>query len=152
MSSFIDGSTSYHGPVNVSANGAHPANDEDCPLDGTATHVNGFAATGGTASSLGLDGPVSHVNGTAATNVVGSLASVDGHGHQTLPSRPLPDQTMPIAIIGMGCRFPGDATDPEKLWEMCSQSRDAWSEIPAEKFNLKAFYHPDPERSGSVRE
>ena len=24
----------------------------------------------------------------------------------------------PIAIIGMGCRFPGDVNSPEELWEL----------------------------------
>jgi hypothetical protein len=28
------------------------------------------------------------------------------------------DAIMPIAIIGMAGRFPGDATSPEKLWDL----------------------------------
>ncbi|OBT45611.1 Type I Iterative Polyketide synthase (PKS) [Pseudogymnoascus sp. WSF 3629] len=60
------------------------------------------------------------------------------------------DATMAIAIIGMSCRFPGDATNPEKLWELCSQARDAWSEFPADRFNASAFYHPNIERNGVV--
>ena len=48
---------------------------------------------------------------------------------------------MPIAIIGISCRFPGAATDPEKLWEMCANSHNAWSEIPEDRFNKKGFYH-----------
>jgi hypothetical protein len=60
------------------------------------------------------------------------------------------DETMPIAIIGMSCRFPGDATNPQKLWELCAQARDAWSEFPADRFNASAFYHPNIERNGVV--
>ena len=55
-----------------------------------------------------------------------------------------------IAVIGMACRFPGDATNPEELWKMLQRGEDAWSEIPPSRFNAKGWYHPDPTRQGSV--
>ena len=57
---------------------------------------------------------------------------------------------MPIAVVGMGCRFAGDATNPECLWKMVAEAREAWSPFPASKFNGDAFYHPDPARNGTV--
>ena len=60
------------------------------------------------------------------------------------------DKTLPIAIVGMSCRFPGGATDVEKLWKMCAESRDAWSSIPEDRFNLNGYYHPDSSRAGAV--
>ncbi|PYH67688.1 type I polyketide synthase [Aspergillus vadensis CBS 113365] len=57
---------------------------------------------------------------------------------------------MPIAIIGMGGRFPGDASSPEKLWELVSQGRSALSEVPKDRFNADAFYHPHHERQGTL--
>lgn len=57
---------------------------------------------------------------------------------------------MPIAVIGMACRFPGDATSPEKLWELCANARSAWSPIPSNRFNQAAWYHPDKEHLGTV--
>lgn len=60
------------------------------------------------------------------------------------------DAVAPIAVIGMSCRLPGDASDPRKLWDLVSEGRSAWSIVPAEKFNIDAFYHPDPERMGTV--
>lgn len=60
--------------------------------------------------------------------------------------------TEPIAIIGMSCKFGGDATSPEKLWEMVSKGGSAWSEIPSSRFNWKGSYHPDSERRGTVCE
>jgi acyl transferase domain-containing protein len=54
--------------------------------------------------------------------------------------------TMPIAIVGMSCRFPGDVTSPEKLWKLCTEARSAWSEVPMERFNQSAFYHPHAEK------
>ncbi|KAH8811665.1 putative polyketide synthase [Xylogone sp. PMI_703] len=74
----------------------------------------------------------------------------DVHLSKTRSSQEKPDQTMPIAIIGMSCRFAGDATSPEKLWEMCAAGRNAWSEIPSTRFNQKSFYHPNGAREGST--
>jgi hypothetical protein len=56
----------------------------------------------------------------------------------------------PIAIIGLSCKFAGDATSPENLWRMLAEGRNAWSEIPATRFNAKGVYHPDPDRLGTV--
>lgn len=56
---------------------------------------------------------------------------------------------MPIAIVGIGGRFPGDAANPEKLWELLCQGRSALSEVPKDRFNIDAFYHPHAERAGT---
>jgi acyl transferase domain-containing protein len=50
---------------------------------------------------------------------------------------------IPIAIIGMGCRFPGGANGPEKLWEMLLAGRSAWSPVPSDRWNSESFYHPN---------
>jgi acyl transferase domain-containing protein len=60
------------------------------------------------------------------------------------------ENNMPIAIIGMSCRFAGGASSPEKLWDMCRDGRSAWSKIPKDRFNADAFYHPDGARLGMV--
>ena len=57
---------------------------------------------------------------------------------------------MPIAVIGIGGRFPGSASNPEKLWELLSQGRSALREVPKDRFNIDAFYHPHAERQGTV--
>ncbi|KAL8908393.1 MAG: hypothetical protein Q9207_000812 [Kuettlingeria erythrocarpa] len=49
----------------------------------------------------------------------------------------------PIAIVGTGCRFPGLANSPSRLWELLSEPRDLLTKIPKERFNPDAFYHPD---------
>ena len=96
-----------------------------------------------------------HINGSSSSNgYVPNDGQMNGHhanGHTDNSSPSTKDSaTMPIAIIGMGCRFPGDTTSPEKLWNLCTQARSAWSEIPADRYNQKAFYHPDGERKGTV--
>jgi hypothetical protein len=56
----------------------------------------------------------------------------------------------PIAIIGLSCKFAGDAASPEKLWKMLTEGRNAWSEIPSTRFNPKGAYHPDSEKLSTV--
>jgi hypothetical protein len=60
------------------------------------------------------------------------------------------DTCMPIAVVGMGFRGPGDATDVESLWKMIIEQREGWKPIPKERWNNKAFYHPDHARHGTV--
>ncbi|KAK0749364.1 hypothetical protein B0T18DRAFT_427495 [Schizothecium vesticola] len=57
------------------------------------------------------------------------------------------DYSCPIAIVGVGCRFPGGASSPERLWEVLSNGQSAWSEFPPDRMNINGFYHPSPERS-----
>lgn len=53
--------------------------------------------------------------------------------------------SVPIAIIGMSCRFAGGATDPEKLWQLCAEGRTGWSEVPEDRYNINGHYHPRPD-------
>jgi len=55
-----------------------------------------------------------------------------------------------IAIIGMGCRFPGGADNPESFWTLLSQGIDAISEIPSERWNIEQYYDPNPETPGKM--
>ena len=56
----------------------------------------------------------------------------------------------PIAIIGMGCRFPGGANDPDSYWQMLHEGRDAIREIPKSRWNVDDYYDPDPEAPGKM--
>ncbi|WP_435243988.1 SDR family NAD(P)-dependent oxidoreductase, partial [Streptomyces cucumeris] len=61
----------------------------------------------------------------------------------------------PIAIVGMGCRFPGGARTPQELWDLVVARRDAIGEMPTDRhWDLDALFHPDPEHPGTsyVRE
>nr|XP_036581666.1 beta-ketoacyl synthase domain-containing protein [Colletotrichum truncatum]KAF6790109.1 beta-ketoacyl synthase domain-containing protein [Colletotrichum truncatum] len=54
----------------------------------------------------------------------------------------------PIAIVGSACRFPGDVNNPSKLWELLKEPRDLQTEVPKDRFNIDAFYHPDGSHHG----
>ena len=86
--------------------------------------------------------------------MVTGITHLSGNGvHETLaqPSEPsFGDKSMPIAVIGLACRFPGDATSPEKFWEFIVQGRNALSDFPKDRFNVDSYYHPVAERAGSV--
>lgn len=58
-------------------------------------------------------------------------------------------ETDPIAIVGMSCRFPG-ARDPEEFWQRLRDGTDAITEVPAERWDLRAFYDPNPEMLGKM--
>nr|VFK24457.1 MAG: malonyl CoA-acyl carrier protein transacylase [Candidatus Kentron sp. MB] len=59
------------------------------------------------------------------------------------------EQTEPIAIIGMGCRFPG-ANNPDTYWELLRNGVDAMTEAPSERWDVDAWYDPDPKVPGKT--
>ncbi|KAF2118614.1 hypothetical protein BDV96DRAFT_679156, partial [Lophiotrema nucula] len=58
-----------------------------------------------------------------------------------LPHKDPPER---IAIIGIACRLPG-ANNPDELWKLLAEGKTACSEIPASRYNWRAFHHPNPD-------
>ncbi|MFF1699331.1 SDR family NAD(P)-dependent oxidoreductase [Streptomyces sp. NPDC058257] len=57
----------------------------------------------------------------------------------------------PIAIVGVGCRFPGGVTSPEELWTVVSDGVDAIGDFPQDRgWDVDALYDPDPEARGKT--
>ncbi len=56
----------------------------------------------------------------------------------------------PIAIVGMGCRLPGDVQTPEDLWRLVFTGTDAVGGWPTDRgWDLENLYDPDPDHEGT---
>ncbi len=56
----------------------------------------------------------------------------------------------PIAIIGIACRFPGGANDPDSFWDLMRAGVDAITQVPPARWDAEAFYNPDPGVPGKI--
>ncbi|WP_407676951.1 beta-ketoacyl synthase N-terminal-like domain-containing protein [Phytohabitans aurantiacus] len=56
----------------------------------------------------------------------------------------------PVAIVGIGCRLPGGADSPQRLWSLLLDRSDTVGEIPEDRWNVDAVYHPDLGRRGKM--
>ncbi|KAA8652757.1 type I polyketide synthase [Aspergillus tanneri] len=59
------------------------------------------------------------------------------------------ETSMPITIIGLLCKFPGDATSPDKFWRLLEDGRNTFSSDTGFRFDIKAHYHPHRAQSGT---
>jgi myxalamid-type polyketide synthase MxaE and MxaD len=56
----------------------------------------------------------------------------------------------PIAIVGMGCRFPGGVRGAQSFWQLLEEGRDAITEVPRSRWDIATLYDPDPHAEGKV--
>jgi acyl transferase domain-containing protein len=49
-----------------------------------------------------------------------------------------------IAIIGIGCRFPGGVNDTESFWKLLVEGREAVSDVPPDRWNAARFFDVEP--------
>ncbi|MBL8972725.1 MAG: SDR family NAD(P)-dependent oxidoreductase, partial [Myxococcales bacterium] len=57
---------------------------------------------------------------------------------------------VPIAIVGMGCRLPGEVVDAGSYWRLLAEGREGIAEVPRERWDADAIYDPDPEVAGTA--
>ncbi|MFF8775434.1 SDR family NAD(P)-dependent oxidoreductase [Kitasatospora sp. NPDC015120] len=91
-----------------------------------------------------------------------SPAALAAHlGDTLLPSRPGTGEDRPldppvpvtddaVAIVGIGCRYPGGVSSAEELWQLVADGVDAVGPFPEDRgWRLDRLFHPDPERPGT---
>ena len=70
---------------------------------------------------------------------------------EELQSRQPGDKTRePIAIIGMGCRYPGGVRTPDEFWNLLNSGRDILGDIPSTRWNVDEYYDPEVKVPGKM--
>ncbi|WP_406403276.1 type I polyketide synthase [Streptomyces uncialis] len=99
-------------------------------------HPTPSALAGRLLAELGLPDPTG-----------GSAASAGAEGNGVGES----GRDEPIAIVGMGCRFPGGVERPEDFWRLLSEGTDAVGDWPSNRgWDTEGLYDPDPDRAGTT--
>ncbi|GAW12429.1 hypothetical protein ANO14919_017950 [Xylariales sp. No.14919] len=144
-----------NGYANSASNGA--SEGSEAHIEGQTTglvngNLNGLAHEHADVTA-GSQGPGS-INGSSRLNGMphGSAPYINGHSngevrsHSTTPTPKV--KMMPIAVVGMSCRLPGNVASPAEFWELCARARSGYSTIPPERFNTASFQHPNPGKAG----
>ncbi|MCO1574801.1 type I polyketide synthase [Crossiella sp. SN42] len=77
-------------------------------------------------------------------------AYLDGGATESAAAPVRVSEDEPIAIVAMGCRYPGGVASPADLWRLVSEGIDAISPFPADRgWDLDRLYHPDPAHAGA---
>ncbi|HEV2779719.1 MAG TPA: type I polyketide synthase, partial [Actinophytocola sp.] len=56
----------------------------------------------------------------------------------------------PVAVVGMGCRFPGGADGPDRYWRALLDGVNGVREIPADRWDAAAYYDEDRSAKGKA--
>ena len=78
---------------------------------------------------------INRVNGTAPISV-----GFDGQDSSSQQQTPSNNPQEPMAIVGMAMRLPGGVRTTESFWDMLINKRDGRCRVPADRYNVDAFY------------
>ncbi|MYW42375.1 type I polyketide synthase, partial [Streptomyces sp. SID161] len=101
----------------------------------------------------GLDLPVALAYDCPTVQDLAARLLAEVHGHADDPAGPAGDDTSgePVAVVGIGCRFPGGVSSPADLWRLLTDGGEVLSGFPRDRgWDLDALYDEDPEVPGSA--
>ena len=85
---------------------------------------------------------------TDLVSTVSALAAALTADERALLLRALAPPRPRVAIVGLGCRFPGGA-GPDDFWRLLARGGDAVREVPADRWDSAAYFAPDPDAPGN---
>jgi acyl transferase domain-containing protein/NADPH:quinone reductase-like Zn-dependent oxidoreductase/acyl carrier protein len=59
-------------------------------------------------------------------------------------------QREPIAIVGIGCRFPGSINGPQSFWDALCEGRDGISDVPQNRWDIESYYDSNKDKPGKI--
>ncbi|MEU4386216.1 beta-ketoacyl synthase N-terminal-like domain-containing protein [Promicromonospora sp. NPDC023805] len=77
-----------------------------------------------------------------------TLAGTPVLGRALAPAGTVDPRTEPIAVVGIGCRFPGGVQGPEAFWDLLVQGRSGVVDVPEDRWDIDSVYDPDPGAPG----
>lgn len=70
---------------------------------------------------------------------------------QSTPSQPFQEiNPEPIAVVGIGLKFPQDADTIEGFWDLLTAGRATVTDVPKDRWNVDSYYHPNADRNDTV--
>jgi acyl transferase domain-containing protein len=85
---------------------------------------------------------------TSASTLKRAFAAIDQLQRELAAARR--ERTEPIAVVGLGCRFPGGVVDADSYWHLLEDGVDAITEIPADRWDVDAFYQAEAGHPGKM--
>ena len=89
-------------------------------------------------------------NGNGSSHGAAARTSVP-HTGQAAAAAGADRATEPLAIVGIGCRFPGGADDWQTFWRLLEEGRDAVVETPEDRWSRDLFYQEGRARPGKTQ-
>src|SRR5580704_15615890 len=59
-------------------------------------------------------------------------------------------QAEPVAIVGLGLRFPGNASNAASMWQILADGVDTGCEIPPSRWSIDQYFNADPDAPGKM--
>nr|SAI82900.1 HrnB; Macrolactam polyketide synthase type I; modules loading, 1-2 [Streptomyces sp. CMB-0406] len=102
--------------------------------------------------TVGFDHPTPVALANHLVDVVHGTAGAEAADESAAATAPAVPSAFgePVAIIGIGCRYPGGVTTPEDLWRIVADDTHVLTEFPADRgWDLDRIYNPDPSVTGA---